>query len=216
MSHEPPPSLPASVQRCLDRFAGRSTVPAQGDDLLPIKAARLRQQLTEALIPYSGPHGDGSGQYRGGDYLLGPHSAMPTWFNTALFGVPLQASDGPYPEVARIWNAVDWPGLVDDHPEFLTTDQAQTSSSAPNWARVRAAHAEVHAAGYIPMLDIALSVSRDARVTLCPLGLIVAHITDSRLIKAVSDILRGVPADPDLRIECDDLRADTGYVEWSW
>ncbi|SKO13048.1 Uncharacterised protein [Mycobacteroides abscessus subsp. massiliense] len=66
------------------------------------------------------------------------------------------------------------------------------------------------------MLDIALSVSRDARVTLCPLGLIVAHITDSRLIKAVSDILRGVPADPDLRIECDDLRADTGYVEWSW
>lgn len=220
MSHEPPRSLPASIEGCFRSVFRAGEVSPSAEDLLPAKAARLREQFLAALVPYSGPQPDGSGQYLGGDYLLGPHSTLPTWFNTALFGIPLQATDGPYPEIVRIWGAVDWPSLLTDHPDFLVLadgDQAHLTTG-PHWARVQSAYTAVCAAGHIPVLDVAVSVSRDARIMVCPLGLIVPHITNEALIATVSGILIGddAPAHPPATVECDDLRAHTGHVEWSW
>lgn len=220
MSHEPPRSLPASIEGCFRSVFRAGEVSPSAEDLLPAKAARLREQFLAALVPYSGPQPDGSGQYLGGDYLLGPHSALPTWFNTALFGIPLQAADGPYPEIVRIWGAVDWPSLLTDHPDFLVLadgDQAHLTTG-PHWVRVQSAYTAVCAAGHIPVLDVAVSVSRDARIMVCPLGLIVPHITNEALIATVSGILIGddAPAHPPATVECDDLRAHTGHVEWSW
>lgn len=217
MSHTPARGLPASIERSSQHVAGALGAPGPESDPLPRAAARLREQFIAALIPYNGPQPDGADQYVGGDYLLGPASPLPTWFNTALFGIPLQASDGPYPEVARIWDAVDWPGLLDDHPEFLAIDhELNDLNNAPHWAQVRDTYTTVNAAGHIPMLDVAVSVSRDAKITLCPLGLIVPHVSDNTLIQAISEILVGDPANPHSRAVCDDLREHTGHVEWSW
>lgn len=219
MSHEHPRSLPASIEGCFRSVFRAGEVSPSAEDLLPAKAARLREQFLAALVPYSGPQPDGSGQYLGGDYLLGPHSTLPTWFNTALFCIPLQATDGPYPEIVRIWGAVDWPSLLTDHPDFLVLADGDRAhlTTGPHWARVQSAYTAVCAAGHIPVLDVAVSVSRDARIMVCPLGLIVPHITNEALIATVSGILIG-DDDPahSAAVECDDLRAHTGHVEWSW
>ncbi len=126
------------------------------------------------------------------DCRLNPPAPLPAWLHTALAGADLSRPEGGWPNFARCQSPVDWPALIQEHPEWLLPDQDSLDANAgPRWPGIADAYQLLAERGHRPYLDVALWVTEDARISVDPIGLLVEHppSVPSATVTDVDDLL---------------------------
>jgi len=113
---------------------------------------------------------DGCGPY----CSLALHAPLPAWLHTALAGTHFGQPERGWPNFARSGSPVDWPALIEEHPECLVVNQDCLDAGAgAQWSGIVAAYRSLDVDGYRPYFDADLGVSEDGRISVEPMGLLV-------------------------------------------
>ena len=116
---------------------------------------------------------DGCGPY----CSLAPHAPLPAWLHTTLAGTYFGQPERGWPNFARSGSPVDWPALIEEHPEWLVVDQNSLDAGAgAQWSGIVAAYRSLAVDGYRPYFDADLGVSEDGRISVEPMGLLVDDV----------------------------------------
>ncbi|WP_396908342.1 hypothetical protein [Mycolicibacterium sp.] len=87
-------------------------------------------------------------------YEMSPDADLPRWFTEALAGMCLRESECGWPGLARTWAPIDWPALIDAHPEFL----APLVNKQTTWPAICKAFGLLREKGYGTQLDVNILV----------------------------------------------------------
>lgn len=122
--------------------------------------------------------------------LMAGAPGIPDWLRTATAGL-LRWPDSRQPfSFARVWDPIDWPALLEEHPGELKPNLPVIDSLT--WDGLARAFRLLVAAGYKPWLDAHLEVH--AVLELCPFWLCCEQIdtaTHPDLIREVTEALGG-------------------------
>ncbi|MEU7631708.1 hypothetical protein AB0C34_17220 [Nocardia sp. NPDC049220] len=136
--------------------------------------------------------GDGYGCGHGATWLLPPHLLqVPAPLAQAIAGVELGLPEGPWPEFGRTQCPIDWPELIDAHPDALTWNHAMLENNLGAGAdAISTAYRILAARGCRPSMDVCLWVESDARIAIEPLALFADDtVVDVVLRGQVDEIL---------------------------
>lgn len=141
------------------------------------------------------------GQTTGGITTLGwdgrftADAPVPRWLREATSGL-LQRPDSSTLQLARIYDAIDWPALLAAHPGEVEVDLSY--APVTSWAGVCAAWTVLTAEGYVPALDVQLGVDSAANLAIAPTTL-YCTVADAQVRDHVTTALGvGYGSDPDL------------------
>lgn len=123
------------------------------------------------------------------------HADVPDWLRTATAGL-LQPPEAGAFQIARVWDRIDWPTLIAQHPGEVTIGIGSTGYGPAEltWEMVVTAFRALEQAGFAPALDVDLVVDVDATLMLQPSVLYCAG-TDTGLQARVSELLGGIGYD---------------------
>lgn len=80
---------------------------------------------------------------------------VPEWLRTATAGI-LRRPESPKLQLARVWDPLDWPTLLEEHPEEL--HPCLPGPRSLRWNGIAHAYRLLQIAGYQPYLDVDLDV----------------------------------------------------------
>ncbi|WP_067722884.1 hypothetical protein [Nocardia yamanashiensis] len=131
---------------------------------------------------------------------------VPDWLRTATAGLLMFPEAGGL-QLARVYDPVDWPTLLDQHPGEVTVGIGDTGYGPAEltWDMVVAAYRALETAGYTPCLDVDLALDYDATLQIQP-TILYCDCDDTALRARVSTLLGGIEylADADW------------YGGWAW
>lgn len=158
-------------------------------DTFTPEALRLADHLyDEGLIA---THCGGRACGHGDCYALSPAANLPWWLHAALRDAVLTGPEGrPWPNWARTSHAVDWPTLVDRHPETLVPnhDMLERNEGA-SWSAIVEAFALLRSVDPNASMDVFLWVSTDGRILVDPMWIGTTFDVPARVATAVDSIL---------------------------
>ena len=123
-------------------------------------------------------------------YVVKQASALPQWLKGALAGVCLRASECGWPGLARTWDPVDWPTLIQDHPDLLRPLVKEEKAS---WPAICRAYRLLQQRGYPTQLDVDILIDdAEPRLLIWPTMLYAEGLrpeTDQDTVDVVSATL---------------------------
>lgn len=133
---------------------------------------------------------DGRACGHGDRYVLSPDAQLPDWLHNALAGAVLTAPEGPWPNWARTCAAVDWPTLVNAHPDVLAPDRDMLDgNNGATWEAIAAAFALLRAVDPGAQMDVFFWVGTDGRVLIEPDWIGTTFDVPAEVAAAVDDLL---------------------------
>lgn len=157
------------------------------DEFTP-EALRLADHLyDEGLITtYCGGRECGHGDR----YALSPAANLPSWLHAALRDAVLTGPEGPWPNWARTSHPVDWPTLVDRHPDTLVPDHDMLEhNQGATWSAIVEAFTLLRSVDPNAAVDVFLWVSTDGRILVEPMWIGTTFDVPATLATAVDRIL---------------------------
>ncbi|MEU7769331.1 hypothetical protein AB0B25_30165 [Nocardia sp. NPDC049190] len=153
-------------------------------------AAELADALRSTALGTT--EGDDYGCGHGATWMLPPHLLqVPGPLAHAIAGAELELPEGPWPEFGRTQHPINWPELIDTHPDQLTWNHAMLENNLGAGAdAISTAYRVLATRGCRPYMDVCLWVDPDARISIEPLALYAAENTvDAELRDQVDEIL---------------------------
>lgn len=119
---------------------------------------------------------------------------VPAWVRECTYGMLLYP-EGPDLQLARLYDLIDWPALLAEHPGELVVGIGATGYGYPGltWEAVVAAHRQLDTAGCLPHLDVDLGFDEQGRLTLYPSVLYIGAPAGRSVVAQVDALLPDYP-----------------------
>lgn len=131
------------------------------------RALDLADHLCDEALILASTEGQACGH--GDRYVLSPDAQLPDWLHNALAGAVLTAPEGPWPNWARTCAAVDWPTLINAHPDVLAPDRDMLEyNDGATWEAIAEAFALLRTVDQGAHMDVFFWVGTDGRVLVEP------------------------------------------------
>ncbi len=153
----------------------------------PFALARADQLFESGLLLMSS---DSRECGHGDRFVLAPDAELPQWFHQALAGAVLTGSEGGWPNWGRTCAPVDWPTLIDQHPDTLAPDHGMLESNeGASWEAIATAFGLLRAVDPKAAMDVSFWVDEQGRVLIDPMWICTTFEVPPELAASVDDLL---------------------------
>lgn len=126
----------------------------------------------------------------GDDYIVEPDAPLPSWLHTVLKGVVFTAPEGPWPNWGRTDHPINWPALLEAHPDTLAAEQDMLDwNEAGSWESIAHAFTLLRSIDPDSHIDVFLWVSTTGLITIEPTGFWAHSDIPADVASQVDDIL---------------------------
>lgn len=144
--------------------------------------ADLLSEFTSEVVYLASDHGN--------RYTLAEDAPLPMWFHEALAGAVMFEAEGPWPNWGSTFHPVDWPALIDAHPDVLVPCHEMLElNDGASWPAIAEAFAIARRHDPLASLSVHFWVGPDGRTEIEPVLLRTSHDLPDTEAMAIDRVL---------------------------